>query len=351
MISDDTANWLQLFALLGVVAALYAIALMLKARGRRVRAFSERFNMIVVNAGVTTRQRIPADVVVTQATALARERAFDWTEKPFTDALYARLEALERTGAFESFQQAQASGIAEIKRSQDAKKAFASERDADPLNAVVDGVVHRIDPTPDGPMSWGAYKGNWYAYRSDDVEATLTHLGATVIKRANWTSGTALARMEHSPWTFVPPAIGGWVVVVGNEFLPTYNDTAMDRWMSRFAALSQHFGEVQFFASHRVSGSVQHAKAVNGSIVRIFDSQDGQIKEWGDATETELALGYARWQRFKSDDQHEWQPGDPANVGFASEQLPFVIASGWSVDPGQYDKMGLPPSVGYLMKF
>ena len=247
--------------------ALYATASILKARGRRVRAFSERFNLIVVNAGVANRQRIPAEVVVAEATALARERGFDWTEKPFTDALNTRLAALERTGAFESFQQAKASDIAEIKQSQDAKKAFASERDADPLNAVVDGVLHRLDPTPDGPMSWGAYKGNWYAYRSDDVEATLTHLGATVIKRANWTSGTVLAWMERSPWTFVPPAIGGWVVVVGKEFLPTYNDAAMDRWMSRFAALSEQFGEVQFFASHRVSGSVQHAKAVNGSIV------------------------------------------------------------------------------------
>ena len=349
--SDNTAEWLQLFAALGAIGALYATASILKARGRRVRAFSERFNVIVVNVGVTTRQRIPAEAVVTEATALARKRAFDWTEKPFTDALNARLETLERTGAFQSFQQAQASDIAEIKRSQNAKKAFASERDADPLNAVVDGVVHRIDPTPDGPMSWGAYKGNWYAFRSDDVEATLAHLGATIVRRANWTSGTAIAWLDNSPWTFVPPAIGGWVVVIGKEFLPTYNDAAMDGWMSRFAALSQHFGEVQFFASHRVSGSVQHAKAVNGGVVRIFDCQDSQIKEWGDATEAELAVGYARWQKFKRDDQHVWQSGDPANVWFGSEQLPFVIASGWSVDPSQYDKMGLPPIVGYLVKF
>lgn len=350
--SDDVVTFLKLCVVAMLLGAVYARVRSLKAQALRIRACGGPvFNRIVVRIGVDLGDRVPIDAVIEEATALASEHRFDWTEKPFADALLARLEALEASGTFDAYRRAQALAAIGTKADKSKQEAFAALHDADPHSAVVGGTIHRVDLFADSPMPWCRYKGNWCAYPSDDVESALKHLGASVIKRANWKSGTAVSWLKDSPWTFVPPAINGWVVVVGEEFIPTFNEALMTRWMAQFAALSKHVGEVQFFASHRASSSVQHAKAVDGAIVRLFDSQDGQVKEWGAPTEAEIAAGYDRWQANIDEQHHMWPPGDPAGAWSGSEELPFLIAGGWSVDPGKYDKTGLPPSVGYLVKF
>ena len=349
--SDDIVTFLKLCVFALVLGAVYVRARSLKARARRIRAFGgPAFNRLVIRIGVDFGDRAPIEPVVTEATALANEHRFNWTEKPFANALVARLESLEKSGTFDGYRRAQESARVDAKANLSKQEAFATLHDSDPSSAVADGAVHLIDLTADSPMPWGRYKGSWYAHLCDDTENTLRHLGASVIKRANWKSGTAISWLKDSPWTFVPPAINGWVVVVGEEFIPTFHEASMDRWRAQFAALSKHFGEVQFFASHRVSGSVQHAKAVNGEIVRIFDRQDGHVKEWGAPTDTEIAAGYDRWQANKDEQHHMWSPGDPAGAWYGGEELPFLIADEWTVDPGKYDKMGLPSSVGYLVK-
>jgi len=155
-----------------------------------------------------------------------------------------------------------------------------------------------FDQTPDKPQPFG-YKVSWFAVKAADAASVIGALEIKDAVAANWVSGLAAANPDRfSPegdrWLFVSPPMNGWVLAVGS-WLPyptaeTLHDigTKFDRM---FALLVTRFGDVQFFASHRVSDYCAWARAVRGTPVRIFAYGGEVLMNVGDQTQEEAKLG------------------------------------------------------------
>jgi hypothetical protein len=359
-----------------------------KARSRFIKITAPK---AIIDLGVEYRDRFPFQAISDEAKKLARDQNYDSTEQVFKTALLARLEAREASGAFKAFLsglQLEREQIDEAKRERDDALAH---NDVGVDTAYANGEAHPIDLTPDLALSRGTGDTIWYACRSDDVEATLRTLGALAIKRANWESGTAIAALTDSPWVFIPPLINGWVVVskafaIKDLFL-TWHPHLREQWCAQFEQTSQRMGDVQYFAVDSESRSVQCVAASGGTIKRLFTltawpsansrpsmsaqpmistafsimnngaavqtttMHNLQIMEIGAVTDVELGLGYERWRMraAEPDASRVDSPDDPYALN--SLRLPYLIAGGWSVDPTSLDQLGLPPSLGYLVRF
>lgn len=106
--------------------------------------------------------------------------------------------------------------------------------------------------------------------------------------------------------------------------------------------LSSEFGDVNFFANHRVSDFYAWAKSENGKLTRGFAIADGYEPFWnvGDKSGLEEKFVYP----FEKSDEPE-----DLNQDIIDEDMVMRIAGDWSVNPTELDKIsGLKNKKGYI---
>lgn len=207
-----------------------------------------------------------------------------------------------------------------------------------------------LDPEPDSPLSFGA-RTIWLAIREQDVQCVAQALGLRQLKPANWKSG--LASIHGSGDThrrvFVTPPVNGWVLVAGA--LPEPGDDMNDEEAIPFLQeVASRFPELQYYGTHRVVDWHAWAVVHQGKLRRAYSYiGDLGIKNWdlGPKTRTEQELGL---NFFDPDDPSAsnddyWNRPD---LDYPTEEDVLQLAGRWSINPGDLDTMGLPPSSGLV---
>ena len=183
-------------------------------------------------------------------------------------------------------------------------------------------------------------KMGWLAIRSTSPSDVIHRLD---IRDAQPTSSQpgieAVYEREPTGVVYVTPPIDGWVLVAGwglfSSVLKLKGDEA--KLPGLVGALSATFdGEVQYFATHRVSEWHTWIRADRGQVLRAYGIGDGEVAfDRGALTtaETELAINF--------DPNDEGPDLTPANRDAyrewashcVSEQMVMQVAARWSVNP------------------
>lgn len=198
---------------------------------------------------------------------------------------------------------------------------------------------------PDYPIPFG-YKTTWLAIKSDNAQTVVTALNLNEVYRSSWKAGMAAA---YAGSIFVTPPLKKWVLVVGN--IPSSgNDRHPDLCTPFLLNLGQRFSDVQFFASHRVTGYYAWARLIEGQIVRQFSWFETIRWNVGSPTSEEIMLGL----EFPDSNQVDWPEDEDEAFEFA-ETLPtpregdvIQLAGMWGLNPSTLNLLNLPPSTGYV---
>jgi hypothetical protein len=136
------------------------------------------------------------------------------------------------------------------------------------------------------------HKQAWLAVRDGDPFTVASVLGLRDLGPVSWRSGIDLAYLTDDRLVFTPPLPGArdahWLLVCGRWLLRTVSS-------GEVVKLSEQLGgEVQFFATYRVSEMHGWTRAVDGVLVRAFGfvGETGEVTEWrGDPDDVERAVG------------------------------------------------------------
>lgn len=193
------------------------------------------------------------------------------------------------------------------------------------------------------PPSPFGYKTAWFAIHSEDMNTVAASLGLQNIQSASWEYGVWHAVETDDYQIYVTPPVKGWILSVGVPILYEADGNAIERMV----ALSRQFGEVQFFASMRVSSAYMWACASKGKLRRWFYEGDGTRRVQGEETagEKELNLRFFDASSPESKQPGYWQRND---LQYPEEEHVLQVAAKWSVNPMNLDQMGLTPSMGLL---
>lgn len=190
------------------------------------------------------------------------------------------------------------------------------------------------------PQPFG-YKTGWLAVRCDDTERVISALGCKSKRPAGWASG--LDAVREGQGVFVSPPLDGFVLVIGlADRLDLSGGSGEhgpdDRWLGTLAG---QFPAVQFFVTHRVTEYHRWGKFEHGAPLRdyCYAGESGAVlRDMGDWTTEEIALGFGRFPRKGGEDHCE---------DFPTEENVLDIAAAWGVDP-RFEKNTYPPAVGWL---
>lgn len=193
------------------------------------------------------------------------------------------------------------------------------------------------DPKPSVEVAFG-YKSTWFAVPSTDTQRVFEAFGLTDPNTANWSDGIAFAysgneRPKNSA-VFVTPPYAGWsFVITGFRYSADSPDNIV-ALHERLKALSDTFGEAQYFGSYRVVDYVAWYKAQNGQIIRGFSFADGTLYEnTGPTTKAELAIGL--FDMTGMDEGALWDfllaAENSGQLIYFDESDPMRIAERWSV--------------------
>jgi hypothetical protein len=161
-----------------------------------------------------------------------------------------------------------------------------------------------FDQTPDEPEPFG-FKISWFAVKASSPASVLDALEFGEATPANWASGLAAvyASKKDYRWVFVSPPVSGWVLAVSSwwpypvaieaEAQTEYQYGIGRRFDVLLSRLMRRFDDVQFFGSHRGSGFVTWARALNGKPVRVFGYADEVMANFGEQTPEEAQLRFA----------------------------------------------------------
>jgi hypothetical protein len=238
--------------------------------------------------------------------------------------------------------------------------------------------------TPDEPEPFG-FKVSWFAVKASDPATVLDVLELGEATPSNWESGIAAvySRQQDDRWVFVSPPVSGWVLAVStwwpypvaieSESQTEYQHDIGRRFDVLFSRLMRKFDDVQFLGSHRVSGFVTWARALNGKPVRIFAYADEVMANFGDQTSEETQLRFANLGGLSPSDATDRiykiaeEQGAEADRFVASglsrkEALAKVRQSGrdaipdetdvtdlaahWSIDPSRLENHNHPVGLG-----
>ena len=201
-------------------------------------------------------------------------------------------------------------------------------------------------------MAGFGYKTSWLAVRdrtTDDVVDALDLQGRTIL---DWATGTDLA---YRRGVYVTAPVPGWTLAHSRTQLPPGFDAVDPAFPDWLSGLSARLGEVQFFATDRVSEHHVWARAVAGVILRAycFDySRQEAALCIGEPTAAEVELGLASGElgpeseRWSDEEWDAWADASP------SEFTVLAVAGVWSVDPRTIGDVidngiyGIPPQRG-----
>ena len=190
------------------------------------------------------------------------------------------------------------------------------------------------DPTPFG------YKNAWYAIKNETPESVIEKLNLETLYESNWAFG-----LEHSyryDTIFVSPQIGGYVLVIG------LSDIAPDVDYSPVKKHSEHFAELQFFGSHRVSDYSAWAKFINGHLLRAYTWADGELKcDEGALTPEEIALGFDAFPSLETDFSDD---SILDNLVYPDEEDVLNLAKAWGFNT-LFEGANYEKSTGHICRF
>lgn len=187
---------------------------------------------------------------------------------------------------------------------------------------------NEVETTEDNPIDFG-YKLSWLAIRTNDQLKVAQALKPNKIINSNWESGIKLAYRKAS---FVTPPINDWILVANYFPLPDHENNVEDV-SKNLINLSNVFGEVQLFGTHRVVEFHCWAKAIDGYIQRAYAYIGEQGKNiWivGEPTEIEKNL---KLVNTFSDEENEETYWDQIDLVIPDEELVMQIAESWSINP------------------
>ena len=193
------------------------------------------------------------------------------------------------------------------------------------------------DPTPDTPTPFG-YKTTWWVIKSEDSEDVADSIALVDRLPCNWESGIANA---YANGIFVSPPVDGWVFVAGRILAPDGNDPSSE-CLAALLQLSNRYGDVQVFSTHRVVGYNVWARAKSGQLVPGFGylGETGEtLWNEGDDT-TEIDMG---WSFFDSEtidaEQFDPESDDYDEFDSPTEDRVMEMASEWSISPTSLDSI------------
>jgi hypothetical protein len=164
-------------------------------------------------------------------------------------------------------------------------------------------------------------KTSWLAIDTEDTKGVVKALRLRQAEQTCWSKGL------HKG-TFVAPPILGWTLVVGVR-----PEAGEPQFVPFLEELSRRFGEVQYFATHRVVDYHAWAKAVGGRVVRSYAwlGERGEVlQNVGHKTSEEEELGF----RFIDGTTAE---GDEEDAELPGEEDVMRIAGRWSLNPQEID--------------
>jgi hypothetical protein len=189
-------------------------------------------------------------------------------------------------------------------------------------------ILKFVDASPSKPESFG-YKITWLAVKNADVDAITAFLNNmnNPVHRTNWRAGIKGA---YNGYCFVSMPIEGWVLVISRD-IP---DVSTPECRAFLAELSKLFGEVCFFANHRVSSYGAAAKFRDGKLLRGFSAADGEVfLNEGAPTTVEQKLMEDRRSRETDPDMLEWLDSSAGVFVLSDESAVTSIAGEWSIHP------------------
>ncbi len=181
----------------------------------------------------------------------------------------------------------------------------------------------------DGFNGFG-YKMSWLAIPTTDSQAITDALGLRQTAPASWRDG--IAAVYEGDSIFVTPPVSGWTLAVGKD-MPTAGD---EPWIPFLEGVSQKLTHVQYFGTHRGVDYQAWATAQSGRIIRAYSNGEDGVRDIGDKTPEEIALGF----NFLGDDATEedyeaYRARDEA--ASPDEESVMQIAGKWSINPTSLD--------------
>lgn len=183
---------------------------------------------------------------------------------------------------------------------------------------------------PEAPQPFG-FKCSWLAVKTTDAQQVIQKLNLRNVRQANWTSGLAAA-YEMDGEVFVTPALGEWVLVIGQSLPTAGGEGHPDEITPMIQSLSSVFEEVQYFSTHRTVEYHAWAKVQNGETIRAYAylGESGEtIWDQGEMTEEEKELDI--------------------QTDFPDEEDVLQLAAKWSVDPA-FEEQSYSPETGWIGK-
>jgi hypothetical protein len=199
------------------------------------------------------------------------------------------------------------------------------------------------------PIPFG-YKCCWLAIKSTDIEGITSALNLSSIEETNWTKGLEEA-YEASGKVFVSPALDNWVLVIGISLPDAGGSRRKDSMTPLLVKLSAKFGEVQYFATHRVVDYHAWAKVIDQNIVRAYaylGESGSTLWNVGELTEEEKELGFSFFDESSEEAENDeyWERED---LSYPDEENVMDIAKKWSIDTS-FENADYPVGKGLIGK-
>ncbi|MGW3628293.1 hypothetical protein [Streptomyces sp. NPDC000880] len=197
------------------------------------------------------------------------------------------------------------------------------------------------------------YKTSWLAVQDAAPEKAADALCLQHRRVVDWTGGTSAA---YRRGVFVARPVPNWTIAHSRIHLTPVTDATDPRFPAWLQTLSKQLGDVQYFATDRISEYHAWAKVESGELTRAYCyiGERGEVPlHLGEPTDIEKELGVGQrwledgWQDWQEPDWDDWfdaMPGED-HVMRISERwgiCPLDIADDSVNPPGIY---GFPPGV------
>lgn len=200
-----------------------------------------------------------------------------------------------------------------------------------------------LDIKEDSPVSFG-YKCVWFSVKTTDNKIA-EHLNLKNISYANWQLGIEKA---YSTNIFISPPVEGWTFIVGWGLPDSDTEEGLLKIQSLADSLSLHYGEAQFFATHRAVEYHCWLKSVNGKTERLYSylgEKGKNILIIGQPTDAEKDFNLIN--TFSAEAKLEDYFEDEELI-YPDEELVMQIAEKWSINPIKLDTYKNYRGIGLL---
>jgi hypothetical protein len=173
-------------------------------------------------------------------------------------------------------------------------------------------------------MNTFGYKMAWLAIKNTNPEEIIQKLQLPDLHSISWASGIEKIYEDYGKNSniLITLSVRGWVFIVGWYMYDLNSqDGKLEKLKNRMVELSNVFGEVQAFATHRVSEYHHWILARKGKIERCFAFSGERGEVLYNEGELTLIEEHLSWNKLKS---LKWSP---------NEEDVMNIAGKWSINP------------------